>query len=253
MDVALIPPIEYLGDTYRTNIQLMLPHLADESNSYWTHYAAMCNNPHQYVIMDNGAAEDAQLTNRSLADAALFFGPQEFALPDVMGDGDATFENAKKFLDTWYVEFLDADIKFGYVAHAPTVSQTVGEIQRVHDEFGDRISTIYIPRRLNYDAHFGARRDVLVWLLGYDWAYEYHLFGSSTNFVSEIKIIEDLCLPARSIDTSMPYNRAVQYYTMEDITGPIGRPEEYFYLSFDQDQRIISTQNVDTILEWARA
>ncbi len=249
MKLALIPPVAYLTDSRQTGLQLMLPHMMLEDTVYRRYYSEMCADPNQYVIMDNGAAEDEVPSNEELVEMALKYLPDELALPDILGDAEKTMEQANAFLLAYKGEMLRAGIKLGFVAQGKTIRETISVIWDAWEEFGRDLSVIYIPRRLVRDDGLDARLRVMKADLPAE--YEYHFFGASPLWSEEMRLAKVADLGIRSIDTSLPYNFAFEYSLLDcDSFLVISRPENYFDLVMDDQQRGIALQNINTVLGW---
>lgn len=254
MKFALIPPVAYLTDSRQTGLQLMLPHMMRDNTVYRRYYSELCADPDQYVIMDNGAAEGEVPSNAELVEIAQKYLPDEFALPDVLGDGELTMRQAARFLLAHNGDMFRAGVKLGFVAQGKTIRETVSVIWDAWEEFGREISVIYIPRRLTYDDGWDARMRVLRADLPEH--YEYHLFGGTKLWADEVKWLiqaKDTLTEVRSMDTSMPYNYGWRYRLLEvDSFEQIDRVDNYFDLSMNDAQREITLKNISTMLGWIK-
>ena len=243
MELALIPPISLLQDTMRTNMQLVLPQLLEirpdfPLDIYSLTYKAHCTNPKQYVIMDNGAAEDQQLNNSLLLHIASLYKPDELAIPDVLANGDKTlistfdfFEAHQNDLDRINGE-RETKLKLGFVAQGKTIEEVIKTVVLMRlFKWADQIDVIYIPRLLIKETIDPlARIKVYEELYDlYEDCYEYHLFGASTIWPAEISTASQLPYKIRSMDTSLPYVMAHSKNVIDDlIHEEIARPKNYF-------------------------
>ena len=267
MELALIPPKALLDDTNLTKVQLMLPQLliSDETialDDYSSTYREHCLDPSQYVIMDNGAAEKEQMSNEDLIKILRAYEPDEFALPDVLGDSIATILTAKIF---FYAHQTDLDnlnlrreeLRLGFVAQGKTVHESVGTVVRMMTyNWSLQISTIYIPRLLIKETNNpNARFEVLAELWSrYGNRFEYHLFGAASTYPGEVTVASTYN-ELRSMDTSLPYqlSYARQEFSILDDDYPhpeIRRPKDYFNMSTEQFH--YHARNVSTYLEACR-
>lgn len=252
MELALIPPKSLLMDTNRTRMQLMLPQLLDNRpglfiTPYSQIYKAHCDDPKQYVIMDNGAAESEQMTNQELLHLVTLYGPDEFAIPDVLGDSDATIAKAWNFfshnqsqldlLNSNRKLMKDANLKLGFVAQGKTVYDAIRIVDRMTSfTWSDQIKVIYIPRLLVKESdNPQARIEVfnVLWER-YKNRFEYHLFGAAPSWPNEITIAGQYKI--RSMDTSLPYVMSHHCEKPDKSTHKeeISRPFNYFNLSLDE-------------------
>lgn len=99
MDVATIVPTKFLevtrGDTY----QMALAHLIG-SDPYYTNHFKLESARGAFVLMDNGAAENAQVPSvDDLYHKAMEIGASEIVLPDTLFDHEETLSKAHKAIE----------------------------------------------------------------------------------------------------------------------------------------------------------
>lgn len=247
MRVALIPPIDQLWHTHQTDLQLMLPQLLHDPE-YRSVYERHLSNPNQYVIMDNGAAEDRQMSNEELVAIVDDLFPQELAIPDVLGEADATLAKAIMFLEDYSDYFEDSPTKLGYVtqgANYKEIIETVDYLMR--SRWADSIEVFYVPRLLVPRFH-DLRTRVKVANILAKYKRPIHLFGAAPTFLEEVRIAANTNI--RSIDTSAPFVYATYNESITNML-PLNRPENYFDVVLDEEQRMIAADNVHTYLKWA--
>ena len=252
MRVALIPPIEHLGITHETDLQLLLPQLLGDPG-YRAVYENHLSNPNQYVIMDNGAAEEEQLGDDELVAVADDLFPQELAIPDVLADGVSTIDRALAFLDQYGEYFqYETPTKLGLVTQGVNEAEAIITVRAVlKHPHADAIKTLYIPRLLVDKTHEPyVRIRTAIALSGHD--RDIHLFGVSNWFPGEVRLARNYDV-IRSIDTSLPFTAAFTYSTLPSLTRGPGRPERYFDNVMDRIQEACAIQNVQTFKEWANA
>lgn len=110
MKLAIIAPPNQLQWCDRsTGYQLVLARLLLKDDSYARYYAERGARG-DYLIMDNGAAEEGTLTSEELQRAAKKLGwpkqPVEFVLPDKVNDVDKTLELARYYASTFPRSFM---------------------------------------------------------------------------------------------------------------------------------------------------
>lgn len=91
MQVASIVPIPYLDLIKGKPYQMCLAHLALTSDIYADFYREESKNG-SFVLMDNGAAENAQLFLDALLTIVEKIAPTELVLPDVIYEGKTTVD-----------------------------------------------------------------------------------------------------------------------------------------------------------------
>lgn len=237
MKIALIPPFAHLEQTALTSYQLMLPQLVEQSPTYRYTYLKHCQDPDQLVIMDNGAAEGEQLPDIKLIRMANAFKPNELVVPDVLGDGEATFDRIAEFLRVLIDHSLDPSIKLGIVAAGKTPPESLLTVDRVFTYFTEvEISTIYIPRILVTEKNPGARMEVAKQLPKVTLNHvDIHFLGSSHFWIHEASFIADNFPGVRGIDTSAPFNYTIAEQQI-DGGAQVTRPEDYFELACENEE-----------------
>jgi hypothetical protein len=89
MNVATIVPEHLLDYTTNNDYFMCLAHLVDGKNNY-TKFFQQRVAEGKFVLMDNGAAENAQVSLDDLLDKIDIIKPTEVVLPDVLLDTDKT-------------------------------------------------------------------------------------------------------------------------------------------------------------------
>lgn len=243
MKLALIPPISLLEYTDETFYQLMLPHLI-ESDVYTYVYRKHCEDPNQFVILDNGVAEAETVSWDQLTAIAVDFDVDEIVVPDVLGDSAATIAQAK----TWVSEgYVDEYFQYMFVAQGSTYLEFLESIKWAMAQ--SWITTIGLPRHAIATCNDNRVRQALaMYVATFSQAKQVHLLGGAPSYPRELM---DLSFAAcvRSTDTSAPFNFA---YAGKGMTSreAIKRPDGYFDLdqtTFDHDQ---TNTNVQKLMEW---
>lgn len=94
--VAHIVPVSHLKDTENNQYHMCLAHLI-EDEMYRNHFAAMSRQG-KFVLMDNGAAEGAQLQPDKLFKTYEEINPSEIVLPDTLYEAGSTIQKTRNFL-----------------------------------------------------------------------------------------------------------------------------------------------------------
>lgn len=247
MELALIPPLAYRQDSAMTRMQLVLPRLYMDYKLYAEMYQAHAGNG-CFIILDNGAAENEQVTDYELSTVAQELMPDEVAIPDVLGDAKATINRAQNFIEEYLEKYTMIGVAPGFVAQGCDVLETLDTIWEAYDRWNGIVKTIYIPRRLiNDTGNKTARIEVMQNNLPD--CFEYHFFGATGLFPDELRVAATLP-NLRSMDTSLPYNYAWFNQPIDFTDMNISRPNDYFHLLFNSEQREYSIQNIQTMLRW---
>jgi len=257
MKLAPIAPVDLLYTLERSNYQLMLPQLLRKER-YAAFYAELCRDPEQYVILDNGAAEDEPFDFEALAVICQTMKPDELVLPDVYGDAAATLQLAVECFD-WFAESDEweqmSSVKLGVVLTGKSPAQAFELLEQLYDR-GYVLDVVYMPRLLVQpnrldaridlahrvqDLHSVMRREVPI-----------HFLGTSPLWAAEIRTAAKYVPFVRGVDTSMPFNYAWGRVDLKhDPRKQVSRPEYYFDLTFDDEQLALASLNLHTMQHWA--
>lgn len=189
MRLALIPPVKLVEDIRRTDYQLLLPHV--RSTRYRLAYQYKPRS--DFTILDNGAAEESQVTGAYLIGFAELMGVSEIAIPDVLFDNKTSFDLLKRFIQEnrdILQPLVDKGMRLGFVAQGRSEAEAEAMIDWVakfdHDEM---IKTVYLPRLLI--RRFGPRESRLRLSATIDREYgnrfQQHLFGASVWWPDELQ------------------------------------------------------------------
>lgn len=250
MKLALIPPLQLLNECTGTqSVQLMLPQLLRDPG-YAARYSTLCDDPTQFVIMDNGAAEDNPFDAEQILIIANTFRPEEVVASDIPEDAAATKEATKKF--------IDLAINSGYDRRLAVVAQG----KNIHEAYDlacelieecKMVTAVHIPRLHVRPEARHARLD-LAGMIHSTFPYiDIHLLGASMWWPQEILEAATNYPFIRSMDTSMPFVYAVQeFYVDANIAVPprMGNMD-YFTSGLTYKQRGIAMYNVKRMQYWA--
>lgn len=250
MEVALIPPVNYMGFTHQTGMQLVLPELL-HNREYREVVEEHLSNPNQYVILDNGAAEAKQPANDELVAIVEDLYPQEFALPDFLGNPHLTCAKAFEFLDKYGELFEDLPTRLGLVTQGKNAFEATWMVHKVLESpYGHLIKTLYIPRLL-----VKATSDPLIRVKlanHFKKAYPHldiHLFGASPMAPKEA-LYASMVPSIRSIDTSLPFVAGFHEVSIRLVKSVPDRPQHYFKAVFNETQLELVHDNVACYLSW---
>lgn len=99
MQVASIVGVNYLELTEKDSYHMCLAHMVRELNDPYTRFFAERTNQGQFLIMDNGVAEESQLSDKELLEKANIVLPSEIVLRDTVHHGEETIRNSSECLD----------------------------------------------------------------------------------------------------------------------------------------------------------
>lgn len=248
MRVIPIPPLSMLSFMESSNAQLMLPlkSIWETTGDYRFKYQdafEAAKYREDYIILDNGAAENEPCDWKKLLEIAENFGCSEIVLPDVMGNAEETLQAIKQ---VWF----GRPQQYRYMGVAQ--GSNAREIRDMIDYLISLgVQTIGIPRHL-VAIRPQLRLEIVQWMVveGLNDLCEIHLLGMHPTFHSELALIraagyDDVI---RSVDTSMPFVAAMHTILLEEWQGVVpGRPENYFLPAFE-----INGELADMNLRWLR-
>ena len=218
---------------------MVLPHLAHQKR-YKDFFRQRDKN--DYIILDNGAAEEFEFGTKHLFTIAEHLGAHEIVVPDALGDTEETLARALAF-------GRYAIPKYRYMAVAQ--GQTFQEVLKcinAYLELGslNYITTIGLPRLLTYwDKR--VRVTLAEWLQTnhFDATLEFHALGASP-WIKEVKELANYpCI--RGIDTSMPVYMGLEKLSVH-TDEYIPRPPDFFERSEPTKQ---AEMNCDIYINWA--
>jgi hypothetical protein len=241
--LALIPPFSHLEDCWRTDYQLMLPHLIGNED-YAKTYLDLCADPRQFVILDNGVAEGKHIDFKEILDIADHYGVDEVVLPDVMGDAVATMNAASRAI---YVHGMHYPVHYMYVLQGQTIEEVMFSA-RFALSFGS-VRTLGVPRHLIETLDDKrARWRVVDLIMLHNWRQMHgrkiHLLGMNQTAPREMETAPHwLKKRVRGFDTSAPYNFAAWDSRMR-IGGQYGRRKAYFETPAKEFNDLVLEDNI---------
>jgi hypothetical protein len=258
MELALIPPMYYLVHTWDMKYHLILPHLL-ENPGYSEYVEDVCRISDEFVILDNGLAENQQIKPVALIAIGTYYGVDEIVVPDVLGKREASVERAVDFMVELDRVREDHDYpnSLAFVAQGETVAETTQCAVDYLDNSatGAHVATIMIPRRLVSPEQPHARLQVAQNLynagLG---GVNIHLLGASKYFPQELRVAARDYPFIRSLDTSMPYVFAQHGVKVDSGHMPPHRDSSQKYWGWrppSQYHRDVVSHNVNTMKRWA--
>lgn len=93
--LAHIVPRDTLFILEDKNYTMCLANIVQKSEEYARFYQGLAQRDDVYVLLDNGAAESDQISNKDLIECYELIKPNEVVLPDTLCDGDDTLEKGR--------------------------------------------------------------------------------------------------------------------------------------------------------------
>lgn len=120
--VAHIVPVSSLNLLDNKQYLMCLAHLVTQNEQYATYYRNAALDPSRFVLLDNGAAEDSQLSNAELLQCVQTISPNEMVLPDTLCDKDDTLKKLHEAL-AFFVEKHNVPCKFMAVPQGKNLAE----------------------------------------------------------------------------------------------------------------------------------
>jgi len=221
-----------------------------------------------YLILDNGAAEDQWYNVSELMSIARQYKVDEVAIPDTLGDADTTYLRLELFFADNEPLLQDIGInewgpKLGFVAQGKEWHEAMRLVSRVmQSKYASRISTVYLPRLLLQKGDRYARIALANNIHNTYPELNIHMFGASVVWPLEMLAISKEAPFVRSMDTSMPFNFAIasKRLGVDYRQANPGRVQNYFDwcpndLKFGESAALgaqsLFWYNVQVALRWA--
>jgi hypothetical protein len=206
-----------------------------------------------YVILDNGAAEDLVYGAKHLHTLADLFSPQEIVVQDVIGNANDTLAMGQGF-----TRYARPEYRYMFVVQGTTHEEVLTCLRVIdNSSWAVYVTTIGIPRHFETTIEPNYRARLTEWLIinEFDLSYDIHFLGANRN-VAEVGMLEEMTcdrpredghMGFRGIDTSLPI---VMGYADRDVILDeyVSRPPDYFDIT---NYKSTMDHNVDTYLEWA--
>lgn len=256
MRLALIPPLDLLDWTCQTDMQLMLPQLLGDERYRYT-YRKHCEDPDQYVILDNGAAEEQQVAGYRLLDIAMEYDVDEIVIPDKIADYLRTIEMLEGYISFLIDEKVGPDMfNFMFVAQGQNMREFQKSIEYALQH--SYVTTIGLPRHAPTTTGIINIRHLLSRWFEKNHGNEgvkIHLLGGSPYQPTELKNTPWPKI-VRSHDTSSPFNFAYAGKVLR-LGNCVKRPVGYFGLAAndfmaarDSAEGTCLEYNVQKLKEW---
>lgn len=191
MRCATIVPTKYLHLTTEFGYHMALAHLIGVDQPYTDHFIQL-GQKGKFIIMDNGAAEDAQCSLDELIQKARLINASEIVLPDTIYDAAETLEKSREAL----IRLLDLCVPFRFMA-VPQGRTFEEWLDCAREMMTWKVSTLGIskfvtPKYLRFKGK--TRRACLEALMTLQCRKDIHFLGcwDDPNEVSELSTYETL-------------------------------------------------------------
>lgn len=223
---------------------MALPHLAHQKR-YQDFYQTRSRKK-DWIILDNGAAEDVTFGPKHLLTMADVIGANEVVAPDVLFDYNETIAKTM-----YFSRFADPKFRYMGVVQGTKFGEFLA-CMRAYAELVplNYITTIGVPRLMatvcdDPDARVKFMR--YVQREGFDASLEFHMLGA-TDDLEEVKRLTEFGNLVRGIDTSAPIYMGLLGKDIEEEY--VARPEEFDMMQQTKHMNVL-TNNIDKYLMWA--
>lgn len=209
------------------------------------------------ITMDNGAAEGSPIVLETMNEYAKIIRANEIVLPDVLGNRDRTVDAIENYLAKY--PRIHTLYKCMAVVQGTGLRQLIWMVHYLADR--KEIKTLGLPRILTQSLgkeEASVRIDLANTIERlHPGRFEIHFLGANPQWPGELLAVSRYAGHVRSMDTSMPFNYALcgrrVTSTVNVINPPVTRPTEYFTKPHKDDRPVLLTENIRTMMEWARA
>lgn len=247
--MGLIPPrgLENFALGSNFHLALAIPSLMARK-TYGGMYAR-AGRLNDYIVLDNGAAEGALVSDYDLLNSAAKISASEVVAPDVIRDFRGTIKRTTNFVNIAKPKFRLMGVPQGVTL------EEFKKCVRVYNHL-EAIKVIGIPRHIiSTLKRPAARIEFANWIAtNYPDRFDIHLLGMDPTWPKEVKHAAKYAPHIRSVDSSLPFNYALQGLRLDRTDEVVRRPKQYFELDWNGrvDPKLVRG-NVETLLEWAGA
>lgn len=255
MKLGLIPPRRYEEYALYSDFHLALgiPECTLYNAYTQTYKDAAARG--DFVIVDNGAAEGAELDMQYVMRWARDIKANEIVLPDHINNRERTITAIERFFEGWGTDpqaWVERPFRYMAVIHATSVRTAYNMATMLADRY-PQIKTLGIPRSIcatigRRQARIDVANDLASKLTN---RFQLHFLGANPNWIMELYYAAKYAPHVRSMDTSAPFNYAI---AGEDVFSKkvITRPTGYFRAVRTIDAGLIKS-NIETMKAWANA
>lgn len=265
MYVGLIPPrgLENFALSSKFHLSLALPQLLGR-RAYGGMYKRVIGMG-DYVVLDNGACEGQLAANYLLWEMVEQFRPSELVVPDDMRGTDDTLLAVRQFFagDYSYKSKQHPDMKYMAVVQG----RTKADLHRCIEEYIPMpVNVIGIPRHLlssavtrTTESKTSVRIDLANWIEErFPGRFQIHFLGTNPVWIGEVRAAAKYASHVRSVDTSLPFNYALEGVALEVnnvmTRERINRPKLYFDSDWSRNVQVeLLRRNIRSFMSWAGA
>lgn len=243
MKLALIPPFTCMGAIGHTDYQMLLPQNLQVSEHYVNAYRRFRREGH-FMMLDNGAAEGIETEPMQLNDWARLMMVHEIVVPDELGDVAQTLS-----LATHFQKYVDERFHYMGVVQGQDLKECYACIRGFTTL--NYIRTIGVPRHLLTTIGTEARYHIVQFIRSmYAQRYNIHLLGTNPEFMGEFDAYGNSyrAFNVRGVDTSAPFNYAMEGVSLLESDKVVLRPNDYFHRTIPDPARMYS--NVTIMKDW---
>jgi len=239
MEVALIAPGSLQHLSVNRKFEMIIPEGVHHDSRYKTYFSHEGRSD-KYTMLDNGAFEQAQVTDHNLLELAAMYQVDEVAAPDVIGDVYQSLNKLESFL--YMIEsYQDFQLRIMAVVQGQNLRECKSFITYIAStQHANTTWTLAFPKHLvKTTGHFDARLRLIRWTQReYNHLFQIHALGY--NYPGEVQGLAGLGV--RSLDTSAPFIAAYHRYSLQNQSeiDPRSTIPDYWNLPADQfDSKLV--------------
>lgn len=257
MKIAIIPPNNHLDLSLKGDILMVLANIATVNKKYRDFYKKQT----KFKILDNGAAENSQVTNYHLITTANEINADVLVVPDTLYDGESTVKKYREFVMDAYANdhnLLNHKTRLMVVPQGKTSVEYVRCLDKIllltkkPNELVIGLSKFSAPKC------FGTRLDCARIISHTYYDNDIHLLGMTghNNNISELLEMKEfdnvtsndssiaVLLASKNIEIDGQDNRLTQL-SKNNISDT---PEHYFDTILSKTQLEIARHNISKII-----
>lgn len=252
MEAALIPARGLEIYALRSTFHLTLAIPDALHNPYYVGAYRRAASRGDYIILDNGAAENQMAPDKKIIEAARILRAQEIVAPDVIKDSTATVARTTAFCSKFAEDLIG--LKVMAVAQGNKLAgfrTCVDNLARI-----SRVKVIGIPRHVmeTLDSK-AARIDLANWIReAYPLRFDIHLLGTNPKWLHEVKAAATYAPHIRSVDSALAFNYTIHHTKLATTNKAFTRHPRFFTADWSRDVPAnLLRDNIHTFMEWAGA
>jgi len=257
MKLAIIPPNNHLDLSLKGDILMVLANIATTNQQYKDFYKKQT----KFKILDNGAAENSQVTNYHLITTANEINADVLVVPDTLYDSESTVNKYKEFVMDAYANehnLLNHKTRLMIVPQGKTNKEYIDCLDRILALTENPNELVIGMSKFSAPKCFGTRLNCARVISPTYYKNDIHLLGMTghNNDISELlemKVFNNIKSNDSSIAVLLAY-RNIKINSKDTQLTQLSKetisdtPGCYFDTILDENQLEIASHNISQIL-----